>query len=239
MMGPATARCVPLTFMLWILAGPMANASETPEKRAIPSTCTYSSYHWNVKTKRAANRKKVSKPYADLNADERDPIDPQCTVCEEDQRTVPIPGTDHTVRVCWKYAERVEAAMTRIVKSGTFQFSKIKGYRPGKTRGAVKNSLRQQWSNHSFGTAIDINSNHNGLYRGCKLAPDQLTGERVRKKCRLGVGGKWDPTVRPKKTITRESIVYKAFTQDVKWGWGGELEGRMKDFMHFSLDGGR
>ena len=29
----------------------------------------------------------------------------------------------------------------------------------------------------------------------------------------------------------------RAFTQELKWGWGGDLKGHMKDFMHFSFDG--
>ena len=36
--------------------------------------------------------------------------------------------------------------------------------------------------------------------------------------------------------ITLESVVYEAF-RNIGWKWGGELAGRQKDFMHFSLSG--
>jgi hypothetical protein len=98
----------------------------------------------------------------------------------------------------------------------------------------VVDGLRSEWSNHSFGTALDINADHNGLYRSCDVAE---VSESTIDECRLGVGGEWNPGENPRVTVTRDSVVYREFTDRVGWRWGGEIEGSTKDMMHFSPDG--
>ena len=49
--------------------------------RPLPKTCTYDTYSWHVKKRRAVKRQRVVKPYAEVTGDERDPDDPRCTVC--------------------------------------------------------------------------------------------------------------------------------------------------------------
>ena len=38
-------------------------------------------------------------------------------------------------------------------------------------------------------------------------------------------------------SFTPASKAYQLFTTIVAWKWGGEIPGRTKDFMHFSVDG--
>ena len=94
--------------------------------------------------------------------------------------------------------------------------------------------MRQELSNHSYGTAIDINADDNGLYRDCNLRELTVSGIAG---CTLGVGGHWNPDSRPRTSITRDSVVYRAFTSTVGWQWGGEISGSTRDIMHFSLTG--
>ena len=92
--------------------------------------------------------------------------------------------------------------------------------------------VRSQFSNHSFGTAVDINPGSNGLYDQCDVP---RIDEKSIKRCRLRIGGKWNPGKRPSKTIVRDGPVHQAFTRF--WKWGGEIGGNTKDMMHFSLTG--
>jgi len=84
---------------------------------------------------------------------------------------------------------------------------------------------RTQYSYHSFGVAIDINAEQNGLYGNCVTFSDA---------CQLRRGGPWRPG-RPG-TITLGDPIYDGLT-DIGLRWGGEIAGRQKDFMHFSLTG--
>lgn len=84
---------------------------------------------------------------------------------------------------------------------------------------------RTRFSNHSFGIAIDINEQQNGLYDRCiRFGP----------ACRLRRGGVWNPDQAG--SLTRDSPVVKALGQ-IGLKWGGAIEGRQKDFMHFSPSG--
>ena len=201
--------------------------------RPLPKTCTYDTYSWHVKKRRAVKRQRVVKPYAEVTGDERDPDDPRCTVCLEDQQRVTVRGAPD-VTVCHAVADQVKAALTRVIASQSFLFKQVEGYRVGRTRGAVRSGMRTQFSNHSYGTAIDINRHHNGLYRRCNIPAEELSGKRVR-RCRLVHGGAWDPSKRPRTTIAPDSVVHREFLRF--WKWGGALTGSMKDFMHFSSSG--
>ena len=136
--------------------------------------------------------------------------------------------------MCWVYADSLRRALQTIADSGEFDVTEITAYRPGRTRGRIVDGLRTEWSNHSFGTAIDINANRNGLYRSCNV--EVVTPDSI-ESCRLGIGGEWDPESRPRETITSTGVVYRAMTTIVGWRWGGEIEGRTKDMMHFSITG--
>lgn len=205
--------------------------------RVEPTTCTYRTYNWSTEERRAVNRRTVEKDYADVVDDERSPQDPRCTVCSEDQAEIDPSafGLDiEPFSVCWVYRDAIESALRTIAESGEFRFTEITGYRPGRTRGRVVDGLRTEWSNHSFGTAIDINADRNGLYRSCNV--DEVNADTIR-DCRLGVGGEWDPEGDPSRTITRGSIVYDEFIETVGWRWGGEISGSTRDMMHFSPTG--
>ena len=110
--------------------------------------------------------------------------------------------------MCWVYAERIQRALDDIVAKG-FKVERLDGYRAGKTRGPLVNGLRTVWSNHSFGTAIDINKHRNGIFTGCNLKGDALTPANVQAKCRKTGGGAWTPERYPEHTITRDGVVYR------------------------------
>lgn len=208
------------------------------ESREPPQRCTYRTYSWSTTDGRAVNRERVEKPYSDVAGDERSPDDPRCTLCSEDQVTIDpaelgIDGVDE-IQVCWAYAEVVRDALGQIAASPEFSVTDLTAYRVGRTRGAVVDGLRTELSNHSYGTAIDINAEQNGLYNRCdvsEVTPESLAG------CRLGVGGTWDPEGNPNQSVVRDGIVHRLFTTLVGWSWGGEIEGRTRDMMHFSLTG--
>ncbi len=186
-------------------------------------TCSYSTWDWNTQSKRSENHRRISKPYSQITPNERDP-NSNCTVCEEDQVSLEIPGVPAFL-VCKFYSSDVKEALHKIATSG-FPLTSVISYRVGKTKGTVDSQgIRTQFSNHSFGTAIDINAEINGLYTNCfEFGPD----------CQLLRGGSWLP--RRPGTVTPTSIAYQAF-HEMGWKWGGELKGRQKDFMHFSLSG--
>jgi hypothetical protein len=206
-------------------------------QRPLPETCTYSAYAWDTKKGKSTDHFTVSKPYSEVTEDERDPNVPECTICREDQVEIDPHafGVNHgTIRICHVYAEQVKSALTEIAKSGEFDIEKLEGYRPGKTRGKVdKNGLRTQWSQHSYGTAIDINANHNAIYSQCT---EKIVGSSQDvKNCKRGIGGAYQPEKFPRVSIVKDGVVYRIMTKF--WKWGGEIEGTTKDIMHFSVTG--
>lgn len=212
-------------------------ADEKKTARTLPETCTYTGYAWDTRKGRSTDHFDVSKPYAEVTDDERDPKVPDCTICIEDQvliqpETLGIKASP--IRICHVYAEEVKNALKEIKDAGDFDIEKLEGYRPGKTRGPVdQNGLRTQWSQHSYGTALDINANHNAIYSQC---PDKLTGRSVEvKTCKRGIGGAWEPEKKPRVSITKDGTVYRIMTKF--WKWGGEIDGTTKDIMHFSVTG--
>ncbi len=196
------------------------------------ATCTYRTYSWDVKLRKGVDHKEVAKPRAEVTDDEKDPDDPRCTVCSEDQALVEVPGVK-PFRVCAAYADKVKAALLE-AKKGGFALQTVVGYRVGRTRGAVRDGKRTEWSNHSFGTAVDINSAHNGMYTRCKLKrPAEVAGDI--EGCRKVMGGRWNPK-KGAVTVYRGGLVHAAFAK-IPWRWGGDLDGQLKDFMHFSITG--
>lgn len=219
-------------------AEPVAVPTPEPLKRAMPETCTYSTYQWSTVKRKAVKRRTVKKKYGELTADEK-AVDFErsgCTVCAEDQVEVAVAGLP-AIKVCWYYAPKVKEALEALHADPQFRIRELVGYRCGQTRGKLVNGLRTEFSNHSFGTAIDINSSFNGLYRRCDLKGKAPTSARDIARCKKGMGGIWDPDRNRKVTITPASKAYELFTTMVGWKWGGEIDGRLKDFMHFSVDG--
>ena len=219
---------------------PVANPTVPPKAnsaRQAPTTCTYSAYAWDTKKKRSTDHFDVSKSYAEVTDEERDPNAPQCTICREDQVVIDpheFGVSADTIRICHLYADQVKNALIAIHKSGEFDIEKLEGYRPGKTRGAVdKNGLRTQWSQHSFGTAIDINAHKNAIYSNC-TTPINNSAQDV-KSCKKGIGGAYNPEKQPRVSIVKGGVVYREMTKF--WKWGGEIEGSTKDIMHFSVTG--
>ncbi|HOH77697.1 MAG TPA: M15 family metallopeptidase [Myxococcota bacterium] len=209
---------------------------ETTDKADNDCICEYRLYNWNSARGRTEAAEPVRKPCTEVTPDERDPLEPRCTVCRKDQvrldpATLGMPGVKPFM-VCRVFERRVRDALARIAKSGSFEVTEIVGYRPGRTRGPIKDGFRTVLSNHSFGTAIDINPAHNGLYKNCTRTDFKKTGHG---KCRLSIGGKWDPSANPRRTITDDSIVVKAFSDF--WKWGGDIPGGTRDLMHFSISG--
>ncbi|NUN12195.1 MAG: M15 family metallopeptidase [Myxococcales bacterium] len=213
-------------------------AKEPPARHETPTICTYHTSVWDVHRNRVIPAQGVTKPYSELTAEERDPAEPRCTLCEQDQvevdlATVGINGLQ-PVKICWVYAERLLAAFNQIQSSGEFEFLSVRGYRPGRTRGPVVDGKRTRFSNHSFGTAVDINAEHNGLYVRCDV---QVSTRSPIDGCKLKHGGTWDPVGRLSTTIVPDGVVVRAISEHLGWQWGGTLPGTMKDFMHFSITG--
>lgn len=206
----------PVVISIVLLVSGFAAAQE-------PATCSYEVYNWNIYKKRAVNYKKVSHPYSDLKPEEKDP-DTGCTVCVEDQELVKIKGLK-PFRVCRIISGRVREALEKLLAAGE-PVLEVRVYRPGKTKNPLdKNGNRTGFSNHAYGAAVDINRSKNGLYGNCyKFGPG----------CRLLQGGEWKPGT--KGALTSDSAIVRVM-KDAGFKWGGEIAGRQKDFMHFSVTG--
>jgi len=127
--------------------------------------------------------------------------------------------------VCFKLAPRVRSILGDMLERGA-PVRTVVGYHVIKSRGPINgNGNRTGFSNHSYGTAIDINPELNGLYDNCiTFGP----------ACRLIRGGAWKPGVPG--TIDTNSDIVSLFKQ-AGFKWGGEIVGKQKDFMHFSPTG--
>ena len=79
------------------------------------------------------------------------------------------------------------------------------------------------WSQHAFGTAVDINPFHNPYLKGDLVLPELASVYLDRNDPRSGM-------------IADGDEVVQAFA-DIGWGWGGYWNS-LKDWMHFSLSGG-
>lgn len=200
--------------ILALLASQPVSASEQ---------CTYSTYKWNVHQRQAVETGTIKKPYSKLTEHEVDAAT-GCTVCEEDQVEITLPDIE-PFKLCRHIAFQVEHALRTQLKAQA-PIHKIVGYRVGMTRGDVdEHGNRTRFSNHSFGIALDINPESNGLYENCLQFGPQ---------CRLRKGGIWDPD--QPDSLTADGPVVTTL-KEIGLRWGGEIEGRQKDFMHFSPSG--
>ncbi len=80
-----------------------------------------------------------------------------------------------------------------------------------------------KWSQHAYGTAVDINPFHNPLVKGDLVIPELASAYATRSAVRPGMHVADGPAVR-------------AF-EAIGWSWGGRWRSS-KDWMHFSLSGG-
>jgi len=186
-------------------------------------SCTYDTYKWNVNLKRAVDIEHVKKPYAAVTPQERDAAT-GCTVCQEDQVKLTL-ANGKTVQLCERIAAPIKGALNDMIARGE-TINTLTGYRVGMTRGAAgQDGNRTGFSNHSFGIALDINAEMNGLYGNCFAFGPQ---------CRLRKGGPWTPN--EKGGLHEHSPIVRAL-KNAGLKWGGEIQGRQKDFMHFSPSG--
>ncbi len=187
------------------------------------NTCTYHTYKWNVQSKSAVERRLVEKPYSALTPQERD-ASSGCSVCLEDQLQITL-RNGVKFKMCAVLAERTETTLNRLLVRGEI-IDSVTGYRVGLTRGDVdSNGNRTEYSNHSFGIALDINADMNGLYGNC--IP-------FNEGCELRKGGRWQPNYFG--GLHKDKPTVRAF-KSIGYKWGGEIKGRQKDFMHFSPSG--
>ncbi|NIR43913.1 MAG: hypothetical protein GWM93_06850, partial [Gemmatimonadetes bacterium] len=184
----------------------------TRAQAAEPETCTYSTYRWNVDLRRSVDHRIVRHPYSALRDEEIDPAT-GCTVCEEDQRVVDVPPLQ-PFRLCARLADRVEKALAELIDAGE-PIHTVQGYRVGRSRGDVdEHGNRTRFSNHSYGIAIDINPDQNGLYTDCvRFGPG----------CRLLRGGPWRPG--QPGSLTPDGAIVLTF-KALGFRWGGEIAGR-------------
>ncbi|GLY97900.1 M15 family metallopeptidase [Actinoplanes sp. NBRC 103695] len=82
---------------------------------------------------------------------------------------------------------------------------------------------RKAWSQHAYGLAVDVNPFQNPYHRGDVVLPERATSYLKRGDVRPGMIQKDGPAVR-------------AFAS-IGWEWGGDYRS-LKDFMHFSANGG-
>ena len=186
--------------------------------------CHYQDGSWNVVLKSTVQKRTVIKDYSLLSTGERDE-QTGCSVCIEDQQAIRIDGIPEFM-VCKKYAAAVQDVLEKLVRQGE-KIDSVIAYRVGRTRGNPDtHGNRIGFSNHSFGIAIDINANHNGLYGNCIQFDAQ---------CMILRGGPWRPGIDPYSLQPDGSIV--RLMKEAGFRWGGEIQGRQKDFMHFSPTG--
>ena len=189
---------------------------------ATPALCHYECTVWNVRQRTSIVRRKVSKPYASLEARERGAEG--CTPCVEDQTEIVL-SNGLKFQACRRLAARFQNALEAALRSGA-EIRTVVGYRAQMSRGPVdRDGNRTELSNHAFGQAVDINEASNGLYENCTVWSPQ---------CHLRKGGAYRPG--SSLSLTRDSPVVSEMKK-AGFRWGGEIAGRQKDFMHFSLTG--
>jgi hypothetical protein len=209
-------RWRPCTLVLLLFIVTSANA-------ASPAECSYRVFKWDTVRRVASPTIEVRHAYSALTQRERDSAT-GCSVCEQDQERIELPGLN-PFRICRKLAPAVRETLMRLILAGE-PIHEIDGYRVGLTRGTIDaHGYRTQFSNHSYGIAIDINPKLNGLYHHCT---------RFGPQCQLMRGGPWRAGTPG--TLTSVSHIVRALGA-VGLRWGGEIDGTQKDFMHFSPTG--
>lgn len=185
--------------------------------------CSYSTWSWDTRSKRAVEAREVVVARSTLGPGTRDAAT-GCSVCREDQAWIELAGAPR-FQVCRALAPAVRTAFSAALAAGA-RVDEVVGYRVGATRGPVDaRGLRTELSNHSFGIAIDVNQGSNGLYHDCvEFGP----------ACRLVRGGAWRPE--EPSGLSRDHPLVLALAR-AGLRWGGEAPGRQKDFMHFSPTG--
>ncbi len=184
--------------------------------------CRYQTWEWDTIQKRSVNHHQVVKSYSDLTPEEKGKTS-GCTICEEDQLEVKLPNIP-TFKICKIYRDQIQDIILKAQAEG-FPFQSIIAYRVGKSLGPTDaQGRRTVFSNHSYGEAIDFNSEINGMYGHCR---------RFNKNCRLMHGGSYKP--QELGALTQQSPLYKKM-KELGFHWGGEFAGSVKDFMHFSRE---
>jgi hypothetical protein len=82
---------------------------------------------------------------------------------------------------------------------------------------------QKAWSQHAYGLAVDVNPFQNPYHNGDVVLPELATSYLDRGDVRPGM-------------IGPDGLVVRAFAS-VGWQWGGDYRS-LKDFMHFSANGG-
>ena len=82
---------------------------------------------------------------------------------------------------------------------------------------------QKAWSQHAYGLAVDVNPFQNPYHKGDVVLPELASSYLARGDVRAGM-------IRP------DGPVVRAFAS-VGWQWGGDYRS-LKDFMHFSANGG-
>lgn len=146
-----------------------------------------------------------------------------CSICEEDQMDIRLVN-GLNFKICRKFAHIQEALNSALAQGQVI--NSIKGYIVKKTSGGIdEKGFRMKLSNHSFGTAVDINRMSNGLYKNCEIFGPH---------CQLAHGGEWNLN-NPASIKPNSYLIFRMKESGLKWG--GEIQGTQKDFMHFSPSG--
>ena len=189
--------------------------------RPTSSECSYTIESSNASGKTMSQA--VRHARSEMSAIETDK-ESGCTVCSEDQESIDVPPIPQ-FSLCYKLAPLVRFVLKDLVAKGA-PIHTVIGYHVVKSsEDTYTSGNRSEFGNHSYGTAFDINPEQNGLYDNCvKFGPE----------CRLVRGGPWKPGTPG--TIVKDGAIVKKL-DETGFVWGGEIEGKQKDFMHFSLTG--
>jgi hypothetical protein len=186
--------------------------------------CSYQPRAWSAETQESVPLAPVTITREALSAAEQGPLG--CTPCEQDQVERSL-SNGLRFRACHRVVDRLTEALEQALREGA-HITSISVYRPIRSRGPLTgDGLRSELSEHAFGIAVDLNEEHNGLYDDCLVFGPG---------CRLLRGGPWDPSRFPQSLSASHPVVTSL--EAAGWSWGGRLEGRQKDFMHFSLSPG-